>query len=148
MDATFSETTNCVSFGICVQDDLGEFIKARVLWSHPKVSTDVGEVLGLFHAMQWVHELQLPNVDFELNAKKVVDYFNGERNDVSEFGAIVDDCRRRSNVYFENSKVKFSQRQANVVANTLAREVTSLTSLMSLMIYLLCISTLIFNKNI
>jgi hypothetical protein len=42
----------------------------------PHVLSDIGEALGLSHAIQWVHELQLPNVDFELDAKRVVDYFN------------------------------------------------------------------------
>jgi hypothetical protein len=148
VDASFSETANYVSFGICIRDDLGEFIKARTMWSHPIVYTDVGEALGLFHAIEWVHELQLSNVDFELDAKKVVDYFNGGRNDVSEFGAIVDDCRTKCNVYFENSKVEFSRRQANVVAHTLAREATSLASPHVFDDVPLCISTLIFNEKL
>jgi ribonuclease HI len=29
--------------------------------------------LGLSYAIQWVHELQLTNVDFEMDAKRVVD---------------------------------------------------------------------------
>ena len=59
-------------------------------------------------------------MDFELDAKKVVDYFNRCSNDISEFGAIVEDCQRSCNLYFENSKVEFSRRQANEVAHTLA----------------------------
>jgi len=86
-----------------------------------------------------VHELQLPNVDFELDAKKVVDYFNRGRNDISEFGAIVDECKRRCSVYFEISKV---------VAHTLAREITLLVSPHVFDDVPLCISTLISNEKL
>ena len=37
---------------------------------------EIGEALCLLYAIQWVHELQLTNVDFEMDAKLVVDYFN------------------------------------------------------------------------
>jgi len=71
------------------------------------------------HVIQWVHELQLTNVNFELDAKKVVDYIKRGSNDVSKFGAIVEDCQRSCNLYFETSKVEFSQRQTNEVTHTL-----------------------------
>lgn len=32
--------------------------------------------MTLLHVVNWVHALQLLNVDFELDAKKVVDYHN------------------------------------------------------------------------
>jgi len=67
-----------------------------------------------------VHELQLTNVDFELDVKKVVDYFNKGSNDIYEFGAIVEECRRSCNLYFENSKVEFNRRQASEVVHILA----------------------------
>jgi len=60
--------------------------------------SDIGEALGLSQAIQWVHELQFPNVDFELDAKRVADYFNKGNNDISEFGTVIDDCRQRCNV--------------------------------------------------
>jgi len=81
----------------------------------------------LFSGCTSYNFLQLSNVDFELDVKKVVDYFSGGRNDLFEFGAIVDDCRRKCNVYFENSNVEFSRRPTNMVAHTLARETTFLT---------------------
>jgi len=62
------------------------------MWSNPVCASDVGEALGLSHSIRWVHELQLTNVDFELDAKKVVDYFNRGNNYITEFGAIVEEC--------------------------------------------------------
>ncbi|RHN43816.1 hypothetical protein MtrunA17_Chr8g0391961 [Medicago truncatula] len=128
VDASFSEALNCVGFGLCIRDEYRNFIKAKTLWSNPVCSSDVGEALGLYHDIQWVRELQLSNVDFEMDAKKVVDYFNKGRNDISEFGAVMDECRKNSIDYFENSKVEFSRRQSNVVAHALAQEATSLAS--------------------
>ena len=54
--------------------------------------------------------------------KKVVDYYNGGHNDISEFGAIIENCRRRCQAHFPNSKIEFSRRQINEVVHTLARK--------------------------
>jgi hypothetical protein len=77
-----------------------------------------------------------------------VDYFNKGGKDISEFGAIMDECRKNCNDCFENSKVEFSRRQANVVAHTLAREAISLASPHVFDDVPLCISTLIFNEKL
>ena len=150
MDASFSESMNCVGYGLRIRDEEGDFIKAKTLWSNPVCSSDVGEAMGLYHAIQWIRELQLSNVDFEMDANKVVDYFNkGKgRNDISEFGTIMDECRKNCNNYFENSKVEFSRRQANVVAHTLAREATSLASPHIFDNVPSCNLTLIFNEKL
>ena len=83
----------------CVRDEFGNFAKAKTMWSNPVCPTNIGESLVLSHAIKWVHKLQLTNVDFELDAKLVVDYFNGVSNYISEFGAIVEDCRRCCNSF-------------------------------------------------
>jgi len=118
VDASFLDALNRVGFGFCIRDEAGNFMTAKTMWSSPVCSSEVGEALGLSHAIRWVRELQLTNVDFELDAKKVVDYFNEGSNDISEFGAIVEECRRNFVTYFENSKVEFSRRQANEVARS------------------------------
>lgn len=128
VDASFSVHLNVVGYGMCIRDNRGNFVKVRTMWSSPVCVSDVGEAQGLSQAIQWVHELQLPNVDFELEAKRVVDHFNIGNNDISEFGVIIDDCRKRCNSYFRNSKVEFCRRQANEVAYNLAREATFLAS--------------------
>ncbi|XP_024640669.1 uncharacterized protein [Medicago truncatula] len=109
IDAAFSEDLNHVGFGLCIRDAAGNFRKAKMMWSNPICRPEIGEALGLLYAIQWVYELQLTNVDFEMDAKLVVDYFNKGSNNVSEFGAILEDCKRCRNVYFENSKVEFKE---------------------------------------
>ncbi|KEH18827.1 hypothetical protein MTR_8g028785 [Medicago truncatula] len=76
---------------------------------------DIGEALVLHHAIRWVHELQLQNVDFEVDSKRVADYFNQGNGDVTEFGIIMDSNRHYCSLFLPNSRVEFSRRQANRV---------------------------------
>jgi len=38
----------------------------------------------MYHAMRWINELQLPNVDFEVDSKLVADYFNWSNKDITK----------------------------------------------------------------
>ncbi|MCI32028.1 cytochrome P450, partial [Trifolium medium] len=89
VDVSFSSSRNRVGLGMCIRDDDGSFVLAKTMWILPLCNVDVGEALGVLHAINWVHELQLEGVDFALNSKKVVDYFHKGRNDVTEFGDVV-----------------------------------------------------------
>jgi len=66
-------------------------------------------------------------MDFELNAKKVVDHYYKSDNNIRD-GAIIDECKKCYNSFFENYKIEFSHRQVNKVVDALAREVTFLTN--------------------
>jgi ribonuclease HI len=37
------------------------------------IDVDLGEALGLLNALKWVNDLQLNNVDFEIDSKRVAD---------------------------------------------------------------------------
>jgi len=63
-------------------------VKANTMWTSSICDMVVREALGLSYAIKWVQELQLTIVDFELDAKRVIDYFNSGSNDISEFGDI------------------------------------------------------------
>jgi len=77
------------------------------MWFTAVCSVDVGEALGLRHAIRWIHELQLTNVDFEVDSKRVADYFNKGRRDVTEFGSIMDSNIQLCSNYLTNSRVEF-----------------------------------------
>ncbi|KEH29449.1 hypothetical protein MTR_4g036855 [Medicago truncatula] len=62
-------------------------------WFEHKHEVNIGEALGLLSAFQWVHDLRLGPIDFELDLKK----------------------------YYENSSVEFVRRQANEVVHKLAK---------------------------
>lgn len=68
---------------MCICEDEGSFVLAKTLSSTSICSTEVGEVLRLLHAISWVYDLQLINVDFEFDAKKVVIYYNNSHNDIA-----------------------------------------------------------------
>lgn len=65
-----------VGIGICIRDANGTFVLARIECFGPLCEIHVGEALGLLSTLDWVHVLNLGPVDFELDAKKVVDSFN------------------------------------------------------------------------
>ena len=70
----------------------------------------VGETLGLLSAMEWVHQLHLGLIDFELDAKKLMDSFSSARQDVTEFGMIIHNCKTIFEQYYVNSSVEFVSR--------------------------------------
>ncbi|AES60413.1 hypothetical protein MTR_1g045340 [Medicago truncatula] len=106
VDAEFSRSLNVIGVYMFIRDEAGQFVAAKTLRSSPICESGIGEALGLSYTIQWVHELKLTNVDFEMDAKRVVDYYNKVSNDISEFSATIDDCRRRCCYWFENSKTK------------------------------------------
>ncbi|XP_039687155.1 uncharacterized protein [Medicago truncatula] len=113
IDASFPTTTNKVGFGMCIRDSDGNHVRSKIMCYTPSCSVDVGEALALNHAIRWIHELQLSNVDFEVDSKRVADYFNKGRGDVTEFGSIMDSSSSFCNGYLTNSHVEFIRRQAN-----------------------------------
>lgn len=64
---------------------------ARTEWLSLLCLVDVGEACCLLFALNWVYELQLETVDFELDSKCVVENFYSHKEYFSEFGAILDD---------------------------------------------------------
>ncbi|XP_024630838.1 uncharacterized protein [Medicago truncatula] len=148
VDASFPNNSNKAGFGMCIRDSDGNHVRSKTMFFSPVCSIDVGEAMGLHHAIRWIQELQLTNVDFEVDSNRVADYFNKGRGDATEFGSIMDSSIYFSNTYLTNSHVEFIMRQANEVAHTLARVATSNTSLHVFDDIPACITDLIFNKMI
>jgi len=65
---------NCVGFELSISDTEWCFVLAKTLWSNPISPRDIREALGLLHAFPGVYDLQLSNVDFEVDVKRVVDH--------------------------------------------------------------------------
>ena len=63
------------------------FILVKMEWIESLIDVDTEEALGLLAALEWVHKLQLNNVNFELDSKRSVDHFHSKYSDVSNFGA-------------------------------------------------------------
>ena len=73
--------------------------------------------MGLHHAIHWVHELQLQNVDFEVDSKRVADYFNRGNGDITEFGILMDRNRHYCSLLLPNSYVEFSRKPIGLLMN-------------------------------
>ena len=81
----------------------------------------IEEALGLLSALHLVHELRLGPIDFELDTKKIAGSFASNKQDYTEYGAIINECKSVFSRYYENSSVEFVRRQANEVAHKLAK---------------------------
>ncbi|KEH21136.1 hypothetical protein MTR_8g098925 [Medicago truncatula] len=93
--------------GICIRDDEGTFVLAKTVSISPMCSVAVGEALDLFHALQWLSNMQSDNVDFILDSKITTNAFNHRRIDVTKFSQVISACQSLFNTHFSNSKVEF-----------------------------------------
>jgi hypothetical protein len=101
--------------------------------------------MSLLIALRWVKYLKNENVDFKLDSKKVVDQFHQNNNNVSEFGAIIIECRQLFSSFFRNFDVEFIRRQTNKIAYALAKTATFLISVHLFIEIPTCIQHLIIN---
>jgi hypothetical protein len=58
-----------------------------------KSELHVDEALEPFAALNWVHELNLGLVKFELDSKRTVDSFHTSKCDFTWFGVIAEHCK-------------------------------------------------------
>jgi len=136
-----------VGIGICIGDDQGEFVMAKMDCFSPLCDVDVGEAVGLHTALQWVADLRYDHVDFVLDSKYVVEHFHSNLVNSSELGCIIQACKQLFDYNFQSSHVKFNRRQANGVAHELARVAPSYTSSNIYDDVPSCIRDLIANEN-
>jgi hypothetical protein len=69
IDASFPTNSSRVGICMCIRDEHGAFILAKTEWYTSRSDVHIGEALGLLSALNWVHELQLGPVDFELDSE-------------------------------------------------------------------------------
>jgi len=106
----------------------------------------MGEVLGLLSALQWVRDLQLLNMDFETDSKTVVDSIYRNKQGVSDFNAIINECKDLLSSDLATFDVRFIRRQANEAAHSLAWEAPRYASLCIFIRIPSCIETIIMNQ--
>ena len=145
IDVAFSAHRNRTGIGICLRDEGGVFVLAKTISYFGVYPVDTGEALGLHLALQWVSDMQLDNIDFEVDSKTTKEAIYARREDESELGNIITASRTLLFSKFINSRVEFVRRQANAVAHTLAREATFLASPATNFVISNCIETLIIN---
>jgi hypothetical protein len=122
------------------------FVLAKTISFYGVYSVDVGEALSLYHTLQWVSDMQLDNIDFEVDSKSTRDAIYSGREDISELGNIITASWALLSSKFNNSRVEFATRQANMVAHTLAGEATFHASPVVYFYIPSCIETLIIDE--
>jgi hypothetical protein len=113
VDAAFSSNFNRTGIDICIRDEEGAFVSAKMMSFPCLHQVTVGEAMGIFEALQWLSDMSLDNIDFELDSKITCDAFHFRRDDVSEFGHVIASCKALFSAFFINSRVEFTRRQAN-----------------------------------
>jgi hypothetical protein len=74
-----------------------------VEFTYVRCNVDTSEALDSFMLyLIWVRELHLERVDFALDSKRVVDYFNKGGSDVTDLGDVIGECHCVIDVNFEN----------------------------------------------
>ena len=94
---------------------------AKTEWFTPVCEVRVDKALGLLSVLEWVHKLHLGPIDFELDAKKVMNNFSSAHQDVTKFGMIIQYFKTIFDQYYTNSSVEFVMRQENEVTHRLTK---------------------------
>ncbi|XVF41908.1 hypothetical protein PTKIN_Ptkin01aG0318400 [Pterospermum kingtungense] len=104
-----------VGYGMVLWNEAGGFIGAKTACYRGSDQVKVLEAVGLLEALSWTASLGYRCVEFELEAKCVVDVVLGTHEDLMEFDSIIGPSRRALQEE-RDFKVKFIWRQANDVA--------------------------------
>jgi ribonuclease HI len=120
VDAALHSDLNKTSFGWCLRDHTGCFIMAETSWMDGRCSTVEGESIALLKAFQTIVQKGFSHVILEMDSKNVVDAVHHLRSSGSEFSFIISNIINILSCN-QNFMVKFIKRQANMIAQTLAR---------------------------
>jgi ribonuclease HI len=122
-------------------------VLAGTAWYHGKYSIIEGEAKALLEAMRTMEQNGISHVIFETDSKNVVDAIHNLRMGISEFSSII--CNIRNVLSLNpNFVVKFIKRQANMVAQKLARAAIVWASRYVVDVLPLCITSLVNNEMI
>jgi hypothetical protein len=64
---------------MCIRDDQGRFVTVRIEWIKSILNMESGETIRLLHALKWTYELQLQDINFKIDCKRVVDSLYNKR---------------------------------------------------------------------
>ncbi|CAN1807845.1 Putative ribonuclease H protein At1g65750 [Linum perenne] len=77
-----------------------------------------GEAIAMFEAMLWIRNLGLSKVIFETDCQTVANRLLGAEEDLTEFGATIEACKR---LMLPDFSIAFVQRDRNEIAHVLAK---------------------------
>jgi ribonuclease HI len=104
-----------------------------------------GEALALLEAMRESLDRGWSNIIFESDSKVVVDAVHSNHHGNSEWSSLISSIKSLLH-FHSNFEVKFTKRQANMAAHSLARAACSWSSRMFFNIVPRCIEPIIINE--
>ncbi|XP_065868718.1 uncharacterized protein [Euphorbia lathyris] len=121
IDGAIFKELGSSGMGAVIRDEVGTFLFCSSSFIPSTKEPRVIEALAIRTSMIWLATMRYTNVEFESDAKMVVDAIQSEKQDISEFGSLIHDCRAilRSNSSF---KLSFISRLANRAAHLVARQ--------------------------
>jgi ribonuclease HI len=127
VDASFSQNPSYTGWGWCIRDSAGSFIAAGTDHYNHTLTVAEGEAKALLEAIREATSRGWSNIVFESDCKVVVDAVHTSLHGNSELSSIIFSIKSllQCNSNFE---VKFTKRQANMAAHTLARAACSWSS--------------------
>jgi len=144
VDVAVHSAIAAISFGCCIRDSDGHFMKAQTMWQQSQMTVLEGEAMALLEAIRFAEHNGWEKVVFESDSATVVTAVSSHHRGNSEFHAIIS-CIAAKLVLNSNFEVKFIRRQANMVAHTLARAACSWASHRIFEFYPTCIEQCLIN---
>ncbi|XP_058741921.1 uncharacterized protein LOC131614338 [Vicia villosa] len=126
VDAAFNQRLGTTNRGWCIRNDQGNFVAAGTAWDECTFSVLEAEALALKEAIQVVSTLHHVPVIFESDSQQVVNAIGSNLGGNSEFSLVINSIKLLL-LDIPNFEVKFSKRQTNMVAHTLAKAANSWT---------------------
>ncbi|GAU41353.1 hypothetical protein TSUD_390390 [Trifolium subterraneum] len=127
VDASFSQASGHMGWGWCLRNSNGVFVAAGINMSTHKLTIVEGEAMAILEAMCEAISRRWFNIVFESDSKVVVDAIHANHQGVSELSSIIASIRLLLQCN-QNFEIKFTKRQANMAAHTLARAAISWSS--------------------
>jgi ribonuclease HI len=134
-----------MAYAWCLRDVSGAFIAAGSNCCNFNVTVAEGEALAILEAMRHCVEHGWTNIIFESDAKVVVEAVHAKKQGNSELSSILSSIKLLLQQH-SNFEVKFTKRQANMAAHTLARAACSWPSRMFFTSIPRCIESFIINE--
>ncbi|XP_058776755.1 uncharacterized protein LOC131651102 [Vicia villosa] len=144
VDAGFNTRRGTTNRAWCMRDHLGRFLFAGAAWDFCNYPILEAEAMALKEAIHSAIDLHMENVIFESDSQITVQAILLNRQGCSDFCSIISSINKLL-LDFPNIEVKFVKRQANSVANALAKAADSWTRRSSFDMIPSCIEHILIN---
>lgn len=124
VDASFSETDNEGSTGVCVRDHTGKLMRAQAIWYDSIADAKTMEAMAIRDGAQLAADLGYRDIIIESDAEQVVKMMNSGMYDRTEAAAVYHVIKELCGI-FNNCQLVFVGREANNLAHLCCKRANS-----------------------